>query len=52
MQGIFLAIFFDIITYNEAISRLQKPHSMKQLYIGNQELCDLLKITNMIEFVE
>lgn len=38
------------ITYDEAIIRLQKPHSMKQLYIGNQEICNMLKVSNVIQF--
>lgn len=36
-----------IISYDEVISQLQKPNSMKQLYIGNQEICDKLIITNI-----
>lgn len=37
------------ITYEEAIGRLQKPQSMKQLYIGNQKICNMLKISDIIE---
>jgi hypothetical protein len=37
------------ITYEEAIRRLLKPNSMKQLYIGNQSLCDKLKISDIIK---
>lgn len=40
------------ITYDDAILKLQKPHSMKQLYIGVQELCDMLKISDLFEFNE
>lgn len=32
------------ISYDKAIELLQKPNSMKQLYIGNQEICDMLTI--------
>lgn len=35
------------ITYPEAILQMQKPNSMKQLYIGNQEICNMLKITTV-----
>lgn len=38
------------ISYEEAIKKLQKPNSMKQLYIGNQEICNMLKITNIKYF--
>lgn len=40
------------ITYEEAIHKLQKSQSMKQLYIGNQEICDMLKISDLIEVEE
>lgn len=40
------------ITYEEAIHKLQKPQSMKQLYIGNQEICDMLKISDLVEVDE
>lgn len=40
------------ITYDEAILKLQKPHSMKQLYLGNQELCNMLEISDLIEISE
>lgn len=36
-----------IISYEEVILQLQKPNSMKQLYIGKQEICDRLVITNI-----
>lgn len=36
-----------LITYDEAIERLQKSNSMKQLYIGRQEICDLLEIKSI-----
>lgn len=35
------------ITYEDAIMQMQKPNSMKQLYIGNQAICDMLKITDI-----
>lgn len=38
------------ITYEEAILKMQKPQSMKQLYIGNQKICDILKITSVKYF--
>ena len=38
------------ISYEEAISKLQKPNSMKQLYIGNQEICDMLEVVNVFEY--
>ena len=37
------------ISYEEAIIRLQKPNSMKQLFIGSQLLCDKLQIVSFIE---
>lgn len=37
------------ITYQEALLQMQKPNSMKQLYIGNQEICDMMKITTISE---
>ena len=40
-----------LITYDEAIEKLQKPNSMKQLYIGTQEICDELKIADIIQTV-
>mgnify|MGYP002624129494 CR=1 FL=1 len=40
-----------LVTYDEAIEKLQKPNSMKQLYIGTQEICDMLKITDVIQTV-
>lgn len=36
------------ITYEEAINLLQKPNSMKQLFIGNQEVCDMLSIKEVV----
>lgn len=36
------------ISYADAIKALQKPNSMKQLYIGNQSICDMLTITDII----
>lgn len=35
------------LSYAEAIQLLQKPNSMKQLYIGNQSICDMIKCTNI-----
>lgn len=35
------------LTYEEAIEKMQKPNSMKQLYVGNQRICDMLELTNM-----
>ena len=40
-----------LITYDEAIVKLQKPNSMKQLYISTQEICDMLKITDVTQNV-
>ena len=40
------------ISYQQAIESLQKSQSMKQLYIGNQEICDMLRISNLIMFNE
>lgn len=38
------------ITYDEAIEKLQKPQSMKQLFIGTQSICDMLRISNVEYF--
>ena len=35
------------LSYEKAIEKLQKPNSMKQLYIGNQGLCDMFELKNM-----
>ncbi|MBR1477395.1 MAG: DUF3990 domain-containing protein [Lachnospiraceae bacterium] len=40
-----------LLTYEEAIEKLQKPNSMKQLYISRQEICDMLEITDIIQIV-
>ena len=40
-----------LITYDEAMVKLQKPNSMKQLYISTQEICDMLKITDVTQNV-
>ena len=40
-----------LITYDEAIVKLQKPNSMKQLYISTQEISDMLKITDVTQTV-
>ena len=37
------------ISYEKALELLQKPNSMRQLYIGNQKVSDLLKITDIWE---
>lgn len=37
------------ILYDEAIEKLQKPNSMKQLFVGNQLLCDALQIVSIVE---
>ena len=36
------------ISKSEAINRLKKGTSLKQLYIGNQNICNTLLITNII----
>lgn len=41
-----------ITTYEETISLLQKPNSMKQLFVGKQEICDKLIITSISEVKE
>ena len=35
------------ISYEEAIKLLQKPNSMKQLFVGNQAICNMLKINKI-----
>ena len=35
------------LTYEDAIEKLQKPNSMKQLYIGSQRICDMLILSNV-----
>ena len=35
------------IPYEEVIKVLQKPNSMRQLYIGNQVICDMLVLNNV-----
>ncbi|MBR1710361.1 MAG: DUF3990 domain-containing protein [Clostridia bacterium] len=35
------------ISYDEAIDKLQKPNSMKQLFIGNQRICDMLVLKDV-----
>ena len=37
------------ISYEEAVEQLQKPNSMKQLFIGNQLLCNMLQMVSIIE---
>lgn len=34
----------NLIDYENAINKLKKTNSMRQLYIGNQDICDMLKI--------
>lgn len=36
-----------IISYEEAIKKFQKSNSMKQLFLSNQKLCDMLMINNI-----
>lgn len=40
------------ISFEDAIAKMQKPSSMKQLYIGNQEICDMLTISNVFTKTE
>lgn len=40
------------ISYTDAISILQKPQSMHQLFIGNQQICDMLEISALLQFEE
>ena len=47
---VLLAYQNNEITYAEAICKLQKPQSMKQLFIGNQEICNMLKVSNLFQF--
>jgi hypothetical protein len=47
---IIIAYMNKEITYEKAIELLKKPQSMRQLYIGNQEICNKLRITNVIIF--
>jgi hypothetical protein len=47
---IIIAYMNKEITYEKAIELLKKPQSMRQLYIGNQEICNKLKITDVIIF--
>ena len=49
---IIMAYLNKEISYQQAIESLQKSQSMKQLYIGNQEICDMLRISNLIMFNE
>lgn len=35
------------VTYEEVIKLLQKPNSMKQLFVGNQAICNMLTINNI-----
>lgn len=36
-----------LLLYDEALAKLQKPNSMKQLYISNQDICDMLIINRI-----
>lgn len=36
-----------IISYDEAIEKFKKCNSMKQLFLSNQTLCDMLMINNI-----
>ena len=36
------------LSYEDAILKLQKPNSMKQLYIGSQRICDKLVLRNVL----
>lgn len=47
---IIMAYLNQEITYENAIHFLQKPQSMKQLFIGNQDICNMLKISRLIRF--
>ena len=38
-----------LIDEQAAIEKLQKPNSMKQLYIGTQDICSMLKVHKIIE---
>ncbi len=35
------------ISYEEVLKVLQKPNSMRQLYIRNQAICDMLVLNNI-----
>ena len=35
------------ISFDEAVVKMQKQSSMKQLYIGNQDICDRLNVSNV-----
>ncbi len=37
------------LSYEDAIHALQKANSMKQLYLGNQTLCNKLEIVSVIK---
>lgn len=37
----------ELINYDNAIEQLKKTNSMRQLYIGNQDICNMLKIHNI-----
>lgn len=41
-----------LINRETAISQLKKSNSMRQLYISNQNICNLLKIKEIIKEVE
>ena len=37
------------ISFDEAVAQISKPNSMKQLYVSNQEICDMMVMTNVFE---
>lgn len=39
----------NVISKETALERLQKTNSMRQLYIGNQKICDMLNIKAIIK---
>ena len=38
-----------VVSYERALELLKKPNSMRQLYIGNQKICDLLRMTDILK---
>lgn len=48
-DGVILSYKDNTISYEMAIQQLCKPNSMRQLYIGNQQLCNELKIVSVTE---
>ena len=37
------------LTYDQTIGKLMKSNSMKQLYIGSQLICEMLKLSNLFQ---